>query len=105
MTRWFKRKLSNRCVFLGKFIMEPRIKCVLVDNIASEWKRFANYAGFTKAAVDYIDLDKNSDQLKIDEVLKLLDLRNPSDFIFKVEKSLTLMGKIDILNEIQTIRK
>ena len=73
--------------------MDPRIKCILVDNIAPEWKRFANDAGFTKAAFDYIDLDKNSDQLKIDEVLKLLDLRNPSDFIYQIEKILTLMGK------------
>ena len=77
----------------------------MVENIAYEWKRFANDAGFTKTPVNYIDLDKNNDQLKMHEVLKLLNLRNPSYFINHIEKSLTLMGKIDILNEIQTIRK
>ena len=38
--------------------MDPRIKCFLVDNISSEWKRSALYAVFDKAVIADIDFDK-----------------------------------------------
>ena len=85
--------------------MDPEIKCILVDNIASEWKKFARSAVFADTAIDCIDLDKHSDQLKMDELLKLLVLRNNFNFMSVVEKSLMLMGKTDILKKIQKIRK
>ena len=85
--------------------MDPRIKCILIENLASEWKRFALDANFSKAVIDYVDLDKHCDQLKMDKLLGKLVLQNPSDFLLVVENSLTLMGKTDILNEIKMLGK
>ena len=105
MTKWLKTEHNSSCVVLGTFIMDPRIKYILVDNISSEWKRFARHAVFDKLDIDHINLDKYSDQHKMKKLLKMLVLRNPSDFMSVVEKSLTLMSKTDILNEIQMYRK
>ena len=85
--------------------MDPKIKCILLDSISPEWKRFARNIVFDKAVIDYIDLEKHSDQLKMEDLLKKLVLRNPSDFMSVIEKSLTLMGRADILNQIQKSRK
>ena len=85
--------------------MDTKIKCILIYNISSEWKSFAHGAVFDKDVIDYIDLDKRSDQFKMDELLEMLVIRNPSNYISDIEKSLLLMGKKDVLNEIQSVRK
>ena len=85
--------------------MDTKIKCILIDNISSEWESFAHGAVFDKDVIDYIDLNKRSDPLKMDELLEMLVMRNPSNYISDIEKSLLLMGKKDVLNEIQSVRK
>ena len=101
----FKNKRSKSRYILGTLIMDPRIKCFLVDNLSSEWKRFARDSVFDKAVIDSIDFDKHNDETKMDELLQKLVLRNPSDFMSVIEKSLTQMGKTDVLNEMQMFRK
>ena len=85
--------------------MDPRVKYILVDNIASEWKRLAHDAALDKAVIDSINLDKHSDKQKMEKLLEKLVLRNPSDFMSMIEKSLALMGKTEILSEIKMFRK
>ena len=101
----FKNKRRKSRYILGTLIMDPRIKCFLVANLSSEWKRFACDSGFDKAVIDSIDFDKHNDEIKMDELLQKLVLENPSDFMSVIEKSLTQMGRTDVLNEMQMFRK
>ena len=84
--------------------MDNRVKNVLI-NLASEWKMFAQATCLSVHIIGYIDLDDKSDELKLESFLEELIKRNPSNYMILIEKALTVIGKLDILNEIKLLRK
>ena len=84
--------------------MDNRVKNVLI-NLASEWKEFAQATCLSVYIVGYIDLDDKSDELKLESFLEELIKRNPSNYMNLIETALTVIGKLDILNEIKLLRK
>ena len=84
--------------------MDNRVKNVLI-NLASEWKMFAQATCLSVHIIGYIDLDDKSDELKLESFLEELIKRNPSNYMILIEKALTVIGKLDILNEIKLLSK
>ena len=84
--------------------MYNRVKNVLI-NLASEWKKFAQATSLSDHIIGYIDFDDKSDELKLESFLEELIKRNPSNYMILIEKALTVIGKLDILNEIKLLRK
>ena len=84
--------------------MDNRVKNVLID-LAREWKEFAHATCLSVHIVEYIDLDDKSDELKLVSFLEELIKSNPSNYMILIEKALTVIGKLDILNEIKLLCK
>ena len=84
--------------------MDHRIQKAL-NNLTSEWREFAYGTGLNVNIVENIDRDNRSDEFKLKSFLGELIKSNPSNFMTLVEKSLTVIGNLDILNKIQLIRK
>ena len=84
--------------------MDSRVKILLI-NLSPDWKCFASGTGLNAHIVDYIDCEYQTDQLKMESFLKKLVKKYPSTFMALIKKSLTAMGKMDLLNEIKQICK
>ena len=84
--------------------MDDELKNVLYK-LKPEWKSFARAAGFSANIVDYIDFDDKSDELKLESILKTLVKKNPSNYLAYIERSLKIIGNLDVLNEVKLLRK
>ncbi|XP_012564958.3 uncharacterized protein LOC105849176 isoform X1 [Hydra vulgaris] len=82
--------------------MDPKIKSILIDNMSSEWKKFAHGTGINPVIIDYVDLDEGTSEEKMETFLSELIKRYSSNFFPMVEKSLKELGSIRVLKEIQT---
>ncbi|XP_047122535.1 uncharacterized protein LOC124806009 isoform X1 [Hydra vulgaris] len=79
--------------------MDPKITSILSEKMSFEWKTFARGTGTKAAIIDFFDLDKGSDQTKMEMFLTDLVKRNENSYFALIEKSLKELGKDEILNE------
>ncbi|XP_065674618.1 uncharacterized protein LOC124806009 isoform X3 [Hydra vulgaris] len=83
--------------------MDPKITSILSEKMSSEWKIFARGTGTKAAIIDFFDLDKGSDQAKMEMFLTDLVKRNENSYFALIEKSLKELGKDEILNETKNL--
>ena len=84
--------------------MDDRMKNVLLS-LSSEWRVFAHSTGLNAHIIGYIDLHDLSDQLKMEFFLRELVTWHPSCFMTLIENSLSVMEKVDVLEELKSFRK
>ncbi|XP_065673330.1 uncharacterized protein LOC105844098 isoform X2 [Hydra vulgaris] len=82
--------------------MDPKLKTILSENLSSEWKEFAMHTGINVAVVNYHDLDKVSEKVKMENLCNDLVKKHENNYMAMIEKSLRELDQMDVLNEIQT---
>ena len=85
--------------------MDAKVTNMIKNTIALEWKIFARGTGFdgVDAVVDQIDHDMTKEKSKIEIFLKKLYQQHPNDYKTRIQNSLKVMGRTDLLQDIASL--